>query len=827
MQPEWALPQDSLIGHWQFDDPDNLTMATVGNDLDLVGTHYAVAGPDTGNGAVYIGIGSYYIVTHGIVPNGCGDGINDFTIVMDVKLPNLGIWYILYQTDPDNTNDGDWAINPEGAIGIGATGYSQPNTVNANEWYRLAIAVENGTRYGYYIDGNLIFNGSPQTVDGRFSLEPTVLLFADENNEDGPLNVAEIKMFSHALEDSEISALGGYGHTYDGFLPVDTTTIYTYLQTPTPNSIYVCWHADKSTESKVEYGTTLSLSSIETGDSYTFCNGSIWHSVQLTGLLPETTYYYRAVTDTNISQIKRFKTPPQPGNSDGHIRFAVLGDTQQNWATSTLVINKMKEKLAELYGDDLESYLNCVIHLGDIIQNGNELGSYKTEYFSPIAPISGNVPFMVSIGNHEVDSDYYFHYMKYEDIDGPQSEKYYSFRLGPILFIALNSNWQYRNQTQVTWLENILQEASTDSTIEWVFAFCHHPWRSELAIEGNIPWLRDNIIPILEQYNVDLHMHGHTHAYQRGAVTDGGLRLLQSGGGGGSLDRWGLYGNRNYLEVLKSIDHYHYTIFDLDVSNKRYTATTYSLGHSDMPLDNEIIDQFSRDKSDISVPDPPTIVFPLPGTQIDTVVALQASPFSGTGELMSSNFQITVDQGEYDSPLYNVIRNHVDFYGDSGPPSWSPVDLNAGVDITQFTISEILLWSQNTFWWRVRYRNRNLQWSDWSEEGSFITEQTTEVRENSANIPQEYQLYDNYPNPFNNGTEIEFQLLNPGIVNLNVYNATGQLVKALLNEPRTSGVHKVIWDGTNDYGKPESAGIYLYQIQAGKYISTKKMVLLK
>ena len=51
--------------------------------------------------------------------------------------------------------------------------------------------------------------------------------------------------------------------------------------------------------------------------------------------------------------------------------------------------------------------------------------------------------------------------------------------------------------------------------------------------------------------------------------------------------------------------------------------------------------------------------------------------------------------------------------------------------------------------------------------------------------------------------------------------------KTLINQTQDAGYRSVIWNATNDYGKPVSAGIYLYQIQAGEYISTKKMVLLK
>ena len=55
----------------------------------------------------------------------------------------------------------------------------------------------------------------------------------------------------------------------------------------------------------------------------------------------------------------------------------------------------------------------------------------------------------------------------------------------------------------------------------------------------------------------------------------------------------------------------------------------------------------------------------------------------------------------------------------------------------------------------------------------------------------------------------------------------GRQVKTLMDQTQDAGYRSIIWDATNDYGKPVGAGIYLYQIQAGEYISTKKMVLLK
>ena len=55
----------------------------------------------------------------------------------------------------------------------------------------------------------------------------------------------------------------------------------------------------------------------------------------------------------------------------------------------------------------------------------------------------------------------------------------------------------------------------------------------------------------------------------------------------------------------------------------------------------------------------------------------------------------------------------------------------------------------------------------------------------------------------------------------------GREVKILINQTQEAGYKSIIWNATNDYGKPVSAGIYLYQIQAGEFMQTKKMVLLK
>lgn len=99
--------------------------------------------------------------------------------------------------------------------------------------------------------------------------------------------------------------------------------------------------------------------------------------------------------------------------------------------------------------------------------------------------------------------------------------------------------------------------------------------------------------------------------------------------------------------------------------------------------------------------------------------------------------------------------------------------------------------------------------------------------ENESLLPAEFALHQNYPNPFNPQTRIRYDLPENSMVNITVYDMLGREVKTLVNQVQNAGFKSIIWDATNDYGKAISAGIYLYQIQAGDYIHTQKMVLLK
>ncbi|MCH7763494.1 MAG: T9SS type A sorting domain-containing protein, partial [Candidatus Marinimicrobia bacterium] len=95
------------------------------------------------------------------------------------------------------------------------------------------------------------------------------------------------------------------------------------------------------------------------------------------------------------------------------------------------------------------------------------------------------------------------------------------------------------------------------------------------------------------------------------------------------------------------------------------------------------------------------------------------------------------------------------------------------------------------------------------------------------NLPAEFALHANYPNPFNPITTLRYDLPENSFVNIIIYDLLGRQVKTLVNQTQEAGYRSVKWNATNDSGKPVSAGVYLYQIQAGKYLQTRKMILLK
>jgi len=107
-------------------------------------------------------------------------------------------------------------------------------------------------------------------------------------------------------------------------------------------------------------------------------------------------------------------------------------------------------------------------------------------------------------------------------------------------------------------------------------------------------------------------------------------------------------------------------------------------------------------------------------------------------------------------------------------------------------------------------------------ENIIITFNVTDVEDDEINVPEDIELYPNYPNPFNNSTVIKYAIPVEGLVTLTIYNILGEEVVQLVNETKQVGNYAVFF---NAAGLP--SGIYFYRLHSGSLVVTKKMVLMK
>lgn len=202
-------------GWWKFDDNSNFQKATIGTDLEATGTiQEAISSPAEGNLAVEVPLGSYFTMNHGIAPNGGGTLVNEWTLQVDFSVPEIPLWYAFFQTadgDADlfiakTSNEGIGRV--PNSIGTGSVLYTA-NTVEANTWYRMVVSVKNGEFFRIYINGELWLE-SPviQDVDARYALAPTLLMFQDDDGDDGNINCSEICIWDVALTGEQALLLG-------------------------------------------------------------------------------------------------------------------------------------------------------------------------------------------------------------------------------------------------------------------------------------------------------------------------------------------------------------------------------------------------------------------------------------------------------------------------------------------------------------------------------------------------------------------------------------------------------------------------------------------
>ncbi len=91
----------------------------------------------------------------------------------------------------------------------------------------------------------------------------------------------------------------------------------------------------------------------------------------------------------------------------------------------------------------------------------------------------------------------------------------------------------------------------------------------------------------------------------------------------------------------------------------------------------------------------------------------------------------------------------------------------------------------------------------------------------------DFELYPNYPNPFNSATTIEYRLGKAAHVRLEIYSVLGQPIAILADARQQPGIYRLRWDGRDRHGAPVSSGIYFYKLSSGDFTDVKKMILIQ
>ena len=126
---------------------------------------------------------------------------------------------------------------------------------------------------------------------------------------------------------------------------------------------------------------------------------------------------------------------------------------------------------------------------------------------------------------------------------------------------------------------------------------------------------------------------------------------------------------------------------------------------------------------------------------------------------------------------------------------------------------------------RGRDANISISYKGITDQGELAGQMTKSMT--IENVPDEFVLYANYPNPFNPTTKIDYGLPEEANVSLVIFDILGREVITLVDGPQEPGYRSITWNGTDVFGRNVSAGMYYYLLQAGDFVDTKKMVLLK
>ncbi|MHC4429227.1 MAG: purple acid phosphatase family protein, partial [Planctomycetota bacterium] len=299
-----------------------------------------------------------------------------------------------------------------------------------------------------------------------------------------------------------------------------------YLQLGTPTSIRIRWRTDIFEDSVVYYGTDPA----DLSSSVTDWTLVLDHELELTDLEPATKYYYAIGNTEEIlagSDPEQYFVTSPPVGTPQSARIWVLGDS------GGIGVVPVRDAYEAVTGSQ---HTDLWLLLGDNAYTSGTDQQYQAFLFELLSDMLRKTVLWPSIGNHDVvPLSSPWAQAPYFDIfslppDGEAgglssgSEAYYSFDFANIHFVVLDSQGSDRSPppggVMLNWLQNDLAVTAQ----EWIIAYWHHPPYSDGShksdTETELIEMRQNAVPILESYGVDLVLTGHSHTYERSFLID-------------------------------------------------------------------------------------------------------------------------------------------------------------------------------------------------------------------------------------------------------------------------------------------------------------------
>lgn len=506
-----------------------------------------------------------------------------------------------------------------------------------------------------------------------------------------------------------------------------------YLQDAEPTSMTIMWEVDVAESGQVNYGIDpFSLDDVQTSTTQVGSGSSEIHTADITGLSAGKKYYYQVSLDNGeTSTLYSFITPSNAA-ANKSTQLIAISDMQRDGSQPGKFKEIVEEGIIPIITSEIGTEINdleAVLIPGDLVVTGGNYSLWNSQFFSQSDSLFPYVPVYPVLGNHEYQGSGGFdNFMRYFNLPengaaGLEEECWYK-DISNVRIIGLNSNSGAADQdAQLDWLGDILDQTCDEEHVDFVFAELHHPFKSELWTPGENDFTGE-VIDSLQAFTTDchkpsIHFFGHTHGYSRGQSRDHKHLWVNVATAGGAIDNWGEFPNADYPEFVKSQDEYGFVMLDVSAGiEPKFTLTRFSRGDQDEITDNVVRDELTIYKQEYP-PHTPTNIHPADDDTISSIcLTLQASQFSGVEDtIQASHWEIASADNFVDSLVTSAWYQNENFYFE--------VDLQADDNLTDADFSS--LDANATYFWRVRYRDQNLEWSDWSSSTSFYYESSADT----------------------------------------------------------------------------------------------------